>query len=120
MPIIDVEIVNDPSEAEIEVPLQVLADAIGGALGSEPGRTWVRLRTLATSHYAENQASDSPRPVFVRMLKANAGTIEERRQEARLLAGTIAGIVKRPVENVHILYEPDARGRIAFGGKLLD
>ncbi|MEN9403532.1 MAG: hypothetical protein RL091_2235, partial [Verrucomicrobiota bacterium] len=24
----------------------------------------------------------------------------------------------RPVENVHLLYEPDAQGRIAFGGVL--
>ena len=31
--------------------------AIGRALGTPPGRTWVRLRTLDASCYAENEAS---------------------------------------------------------------
>ncbi|NNE07404.1 MAG: hypothetical protein HKN20_02455 [Gemmatimonadetes bacterium] len=120
MPIIEVEIVVDSSETEIAIPVQKLADALGGVLETKPGGTWVKVRTLAAGDYAENGASDPPRPVFVRVLKAGAGSADDRRREAPLLARAVADIVDRPAENVHILYEPPARGRIAFGGELRD
>lgn len=120
MPIIKVEIVEDPSKAGIAVSSRELADALGSALGSGPGGTWVKMCTFAASQYAENDTAVPPRPVFVSVLKADSGSQEDRRKEARILAGTIARVVGRPIENVHILYESDARGRIAFGGELRD
>lgn len=52
MPIIDVELVADtppPPGLAIE-----LADAVGDAIGSAPGATWVPLRRLPRTHYAES------------------------------------------------------------------
>lgn len=44
-----------------------LANSIGDALGAEPGRTWVRLRTLPHHRYAESGPTsfDGVSPVFV-------------------------------------------------------
>ena len=36
----------------------------------------------------------------------------------RRLTGAIAAACGRPEENVHLVYEPPAKGRIAFGGEL--
>ena len=52
MPIIDVEFVRGADEA---LPgADELAQALGRALKTPPGRTWVRLRRLAPQCYAEN------------------------------------------------------------------
>ncbi|HWB06738.1 MAG TPA: hypothetical protein VG796_27185 [Verrucomicrobiales bacterium] len=118
MPIVDVEIVG--SEPVEEGLAARLADMAGQVFDSPPSSTWVRLRLLPRHCYAE---SNTPSPegwhsVFVTVLKAQRQTGAALEAEARALAEGTARICGRPVENVHILYEPDARGRIAFGGNL--
>ena len=122
MPIIDVEFVTDsalPDSAELTGKL---ADAAADIFNTAPGRTWVRTRTLDPHHYAENGGGppDDVAPVFVTVLKADLPPQDLLRREMQQLAQRFAAICDRPVENIHILYEPSARGRIAFGGDLVE
>jgi hypothetical protein len=72
MPIIDVELVCE-SEAEFGVVSATdLANAIGDALQSPPGRTWVRLRFLGRASYEKNhvEVAEKALPTFATMLHA--------------------------------------------------
>lgn len=120
MPILDVQIVGPlapPLEAGVAARL---AAAAAGVFASPPGATWVRLHRLAAEDYAENGGIDpgeSP-PVFVALLLADPPEGAARASQAAALAAALAGVVGRPSERVHILYEPAGRGRVAFGGVL--
>jgi hypothetical protein len=93
---------------------------VGRVFGTEPGRTWIRLRELSAARYAEDGGeSGAFFPVFVTVLKARLPRGEELEREVRDLAKEIGSACRRSPENVHILYEPPAAGRIAFGGTLL-
>jgi len=120
MPVLEVEIVVDPGETLSPRLAQEVADAAGQAMGTPRGRTWVRLRALPRTLYAENGGllPEDVRPVFVSLLKSRTGTEEEMRREAARLADGIGRCCGRHPENVHILYLPAAAGRIAFGGAL--
>ncbi|MCZ7686641.1 MAG: RidA family protein [Sandaracinaceae bacterium] len=112
MPILDVTIVGDADDGLA----QRLADAAGRALETEPGRTWVRLHRLARRDYAENGGA-SAEPLFAHVLLARPP--DDRAAMARALAGALARAAGRPEENVHVLFEPAAAGRVAFGGALV-
>ena len=122
MPIVDIEVVTGPVDRE-EVgkeTLQLLADDLGRLFGGEPGSTWVRLRSIDQDAYAENGGvPGSPvQPVFVSILRAE---LPERAALGREMSGVaeiVARMLDRPRDNVHVLYAPDARGRIGFGGTL--
>lgn len=116
MPILDIEVVGLSGDAS--TLSQALADRIGRVLNSSPGKTWIRLRNLESSHYAENEAPSAPQPVFVQVLEAQPPEDSELRAVIMSLTQTIADVLDRPKENVHILMEPPAQGRISFGGKL--
>ena len=121
MPIIDVELVCE-SEAEFaRTSARALADAVGHALGTEPGHTWVRLRFLASAGYAENQATleSAELPAFVTVLHAHPPIGEALVTEAMALTLAVAQCVVRAPERVHVQYAPPAAGRQAFGGKLV-
>lgn len=113
MPILDITIVGAATD---ETLAQRLADAAGDALGSERGRTWVRLHRLARTDYAESGGSDVE-PVFAQVLLAQPP--DDRAALARSLSRAIGRAAGRPEENVHVLFEPAAAGRIAFGGSLV-
>lgn len=120
MPILQIEIVGDDTQFEPGLA-QRLADAAGKALNSRPQGTWVKLRFLPPEHYAENEgAHEGVRPIFVSLLQAEPPAEDARRLQVAELAQAVATATKRPVENVHILFEPAARGRVAFGGELTD
>ena len=121
MPILEVEIVLKPGELLTTDIAARIADVAGEALASRPRGTWVKVRALDSALYAENGGGSSLDvfPVFVSVLKSAIDT-EKLKDEANRLAESIAGVCNRPRENVHILYEPEARGRIAFGGNLLE
>jgi phenylpyruvate tautomerase PptA (4-oxalocrotonate tautomerase family) len=104
-------------EALPEGLASTLADALGEVFGSEPGRTWVRVRTLPDSHYAEN-LSEAPRPVFVTLLLGAPPTGELLTLQVRQVAEAVARTCRVPTDTVHVLLEPAARGRMAFGGQL--
>src|SRR5689334_650325 len=118
MPILDVEIITSQSlDSDLA---SRLANMAGQVFGSPPASTWVRVRALPPHFYAENgvKAPEGWRSVFVTVLKAQRPKGAELETEVRALTEGVGRICARPVENVHILYESDAQGRIAFGGNL--
>ena len=120
MPILDIELVLAPGETPATDLAQKLAEAAGMVFGSEPGRTWVKLRFVPAHLYAENAvSSDSVFPAFVTVLKSRAPIGDELAIEITNLTEAIARACDRPAENVHILYQPNAAGRAAFGGRLV-
>ena len=121
MPIIDIELVCE-SEAEFATAsARALADAIGQVLGSEPGRTWVRLRFLGSTAYAENLATLEAvdLPAFVTVLHAHPPVGEALATEAMALTLAVAQCLARAPGRVHVQYAPAAAGRQAFGGTLV-
>ena len=121
MPILDVEIVQPEGEPVDPALAAKIADAAGAVFDSAPMQTWVRLRALPSSQYAEN-GGGPPRevaPVFVTVLKAALPPPDARQEEVRQLTQRIAVVCQRPAEDVHVLYLPDGAGRAAFGGKLV-
>ena len=121
MPIVDIEVVTNPSETVAgKELLQSLADELGDLFGSGPGDTWIRLRSIDRRGYAENRTpiDGSVRPTFVSVLRYELPDAAELRREMAGIAEAVARILGRPRENVHVLYSPGAKGRIGFGGKL--
>ena len=121
MPIVAIEVVCQ-SEAQFgEISARPLADALGKAFGSEPENTWVKLRYLGSESYAENESEvpDSELPVFVSVLHARPPQDEALAVEAKAVTLAVAQCLGRAPERVHVLYEPSAVGRQAFGGILV-
>lgn len=121
MPILEIDVVARPGEELANDLAERLADAAAGVMSDAIGRTWVRLRRLDAKSYSEDAGGppEGVYPVFVSVLQADLPGLEELKAEAARLAKAIAEQSERPVENVHILYEPRGRGRVAFGGNLL-
>ena len=121
MPLVDIQIVSASRAAFERVSAQTLADGIGRALGSAPGRTWVRLQWLPAPAYAENEAAAPSAfgPVFVTLGLAEPPPMPERATQARVLTEAIAGLVPVAVDLVHLSYAPPLTGRQAFGGRLV-
>ncbi len=120
MPVLDVEIVTRPGEQLPPALAKELADAAGLIFGSEPTGTWVRLQTIPSERYAEGPGDAPPVfPVFVSVLKAQIPAADAMQLEVARLSEVVAQFCQRPVQNIHILYLPDGRGRVAFGGTLL-
>lgn len=120
MPILDIEIVRNPLEQIEENLSQQLANAAGDVFGSSPAATWVKIWLIDAANYAENNvfAGSENFPVFVNVMKARLETDDELEEEISRLTKVVAQICKRPLENVHIIYQPAAAGRVSFGGKL--
>ena len=120
MPIVTVEVVAGANAIAPDLA-QALADAIGRALKSPPGQTWVRVGCLARNCYAENEAAlDAEQlPVFVTVLKKQIPPRAELDGEVTALTDAVAHVIGRPAACVHIEYAPAAAGRLAFGGSLV-
>lgn len=119
MPIIDIEIVSRPGEDPAPPLAQPLADALGDAFGADAGKVWVRLRELPAAHYAENRAP-APAPVFVTVTASAPPEGEALRERIAQVTAAVARLTRRPAANVHVEFLPAARGRIAFGGRLVE
>lgn len=121
MPLVEAEIVLRPGETLTSNLAGRLADACAEAMGEPPGRTWVRVRGLSPDAYAEDHGGppEGVHPVFLTVVKARPPVAEELQREVAGLTQAIAEVCGRPPENVHILYEPKAAGRIAFGGEVV-
>lgn len=125
MPIVDIEFVtSDTEEGRAALPTaSALAAAIGGALHTAAGRTWVRVRTLAAGRYAENDVpalSPAEWPVFVTVLHAHPPAGALLAAEVQVLTQTIASCCACSTDRVHVQYAPAAAGRQAFGGSLVE
>ncbi len=123
MPVLQVEMVDGPAEAPAGLA-QALADAAGRVLDAPPGHTWVRLRRLPASGYAENgpAAAGTPAPaapVFVEVLQRAPPAGAALEAEVKALTAALAAVLARPADQVHVLYAPAAAGRQAFGGVLV-
>ena len=120
MPIVDVEIVLRPTETLREGLALELADRIGKVFGAPTGTTWVKVHGLSSSQYAESGGTpEEVYPVFVSVLKSKLPLPEEMQVEVDGLTAVIAQTCQRPKENIHVLYLPEGRGRIAFGGEIV-
>ena len=122
MPILDVAVVIAEDEVVVPCWVEQIADAAGAIFETPSGKTWVRIRSLARSDYAENgmRYAQGLRPVFVSVLKAKGPLIETLRTEIQQLTQEIASITGRRAENIHILYHPPSAGRISFGVTLVE
>lgn len=123
MPIVDVELVSgsgDEPEPEPELSRR-LADAVGDALGSAPGGTWLRLDVLPADHYAENQTerAGTPAPVFVTVLTRLRPEGRELTEQIGRLTRAVASVMNVDPELVHVIYAESGRDRVAFGGRLV-
>ncbi len=120
MPILELDYIKTVDSSPRQGLAQRVADAAGEVLAAAPGSTWVKLRALAREDYAENgsELAEDLAPVFVRVLLAQPPEAAARILMARQLADAVARCFQRPADQVHILFEPAALGRIAFGGVL--
>src|SRR5262245_37127697 len=114
MPILDVELVVAEAENVRAGLAKRLADAAGKVFGTPQGSTWVKVRQLPRSQYAENGVSEPEGwgSVFVTVLKARRPANPELAVEMKSLAEVVAAECERSVENVHVFYETEAAGRI--------
>lgn len=121
MPIVTVEIVTASDREWGRDITQSLADAIGRALNSAPGHTWVRCRLLGQHEYAENEgsSSDARMPVFVTITRRQLPAAHEIEAEVEAVTVAVAEVVGRRPDQVHVEYAPAAAGRLAFGGKVV-
>jgi phenylpyruvate tautomerase PptA (4-oxalocrotonate tautomerase family) len=121
MPILDIEIVLREGESLHPGLASRLAEAAAQVFRTPPGRTWVKFNPLLPQNYAEDAGGppEGVHPVFVSVLKAQRPEAVELESEIAALTGAVARICDRPPANVHVFYEPDAKGRVAFGGKIV-
>ena len=122
MPIVQLQLViRDDSERVAHETLQLLADELGEYFQSGAAATWVKVDYIPFEQYAENRETlrDDARPTLVHVLKYKIPDQERLAQEAKELACIVANALLRPERHTHIIYEPDGKGRVAFGGLLL-
>lgn len=114
MPILEVEVVGECGEVA-----KAVADAVAAEFADERWKVWVRLRRLDARDYAESHEGPHT-PVFVSVLSLSFREGELMAATMCRIATAVAGAVGRPLENVHVVYEPAARGRLAFGGEMVE
>ena len=126
MPIVTIELMTDegfPSGTTLPSAetIRDIADALGDVFDSRPSGTWLKFREQPRELYAENDAelTENVRPVIVEILKAELPDPASLATEARAICLLVAKALMRPPENVHVIYQPAARGRVAFGGELV-
>lgn len=120
MPILNVTLVVAENEHPAPDCARRICEAAAPILGSQPGGTWVILEAVLEHNYAEDSGGPPAgvRPAFIRVLQFEAGDAAQRRAQARKLANHLAPILARPGDNIHIIFEPAGKGRVAFGGRL--
>jgi len=121
MPILDIELVASDSTSSLPADLtQSLADAVAQVLGTPQGKVWVKVRIIPSTQYAEDNGTPlGVYPVFVTVLKSRIPEGSALKNEIAQLTKVVANVLNRPDTNVHIFYQPDGAGRVAFGGKLV-
>src|SRR5262245_44474328 len=121
MPIVDIEIVLKPDETISNEMVSEFADQLGMIFGSPKNGTWVKVYGITEVFYAENGGKEEGvYPVFVSVLKARLPDSEEIQGEIDAIVEAVAKICKRDSTFVHVIYQPEAKGRVAFGGKIVE
>jgi phenylpyruvate tautomerase PptA (4-oxalocrotonate tautomerase family) len=121
MPILEIEIVASDSHPSLPAGLaQSLADEAARVFGGARATVWVKVQFIPPAHYAEDHGKpEGVYPVFVTVLKSRVPEGSALEAEIGQLVRGIAKILARPEENIHIIYQPDGAGRVAFGGRLV-
>lgn len=116
MPIFDVEVVGQQAgDPPTEKLAERIASRVGEALGVPKGQLWVKVQKLSASAYAENGPPSTALPVFVRVLvRTKDPSVWPKRAE--VIATSVSEATARPRSSVHVIFEPDATGRVFFGG----
>lgn len=81
---------------------------------SRPWPVWLTMTRRPAADYAENGPPPLPLPVFVRVL--GSGGAQSRAADAQVIAAAAGKVLGRPAERVHVIFEPEADGRVYFGG----
>ena len=120
MPIVDIEIVLRTNEIIREEVVSELANELGEIFHSSPGETWIKIHPLLADQYAENGGTlDGIYPIFITVMKSKLSSFEEMQEEVANITGAVAQICGRPSDNIHVIYQPAGKGRVAFGGKIV-
>jgi phenylpyruvate tautomerase PptA (4-oxalocrotonate tautomerase family) len=114
MPIVDITLIGEARAAP--TLCDDLAQEIGRAIGAAEGSLWVTLTQRPASDSAENGPPPQLLPVFARVL-ARGKDAARRVTWAQAIAGAVAATLERPLDRVHVIFEPDADGRVFFGGR---
>ena len=124
MPILEVELIGEVAAETRRGLAERIAQNVAAVLKAETGSVWVRLRFTPASEYGENgPPAGHPhpaQPVFVHINRRAIPAVAILKQEARALAAAIADACHRQKAEVHIVYEPPGKGRVAFGGSLVE
>jgi len=120
MPLVEIEIVRKQRESLSGNLISALANELGEIFNSPAGTTWIKLYELPAGHYAENNVpQEDVYPVFIKIIKSELPENMKLELEVKQITIAVANICDRPEENVHIVYEPEGRGRVSFGGKIV-
>lgn len=119
MPIVTIEIVGGSALRGAKLS-QRLADACSPAFPPEHREVWLQLRLVRGPSWAVSKKSSRGRkPVFVHVVREVNPRGAKLKQEIQGLTEAVARVTGRPRDQVHVLYEPSAKGRMAFGGRLV-
>jgi phenylpyruvate tautomerase PptA (4-oxalocrotonate tautomerase family) len=122
VPIVEIEIVLGAGEHLRAELAKDLADRLGEVFAAPRGTTWVKLHRLSADDYAEN--GDPPpagaRPVFVSVLKRQQPARDQMQGEVDRITALVAAACGRPPDKVHVIYQADGAGRVAFGGNIVE
>jgi phenylpyruvate tautomerase PptA (4-oxalocrotonate tautomerase family) len=112
MPIIRVTVIGDHALGQNAA--KRLAEGAGRILHSAPGSVWVRIEQVLEDHYAEN-APEWPRPLFLHLL-LREGMVSIQPGQVEALCDLAHTIFHVPAQQIHLIVEPPAAGRMYFGG----
>ena len=120
MPIVDIEVVLKPDETLADEVVSELADRLGKIFGSPKNGTWVKVHEIAAHHYAENEGKEQDvYPIFVSVLKSRLPAPDEMQKEVDTITDIVAQLCHRHPGFVHVIYQPEGKGRVAFGGNVV-
>ena len=116
MPILEVEVVGQQQgDPPTEKLAERIAQAVGKALGVPNGQLWVKVSKLSAMSYAENGPPTGVLPVFVHVLVRTRDP-SVWPQRAATISAAVSEATNRKQAAVHVIFEPDATGRVFFGG----
>ena len=115
MMLLDVQVVGQQAgDPPTEKLAERLAGSVAAAFGIPAGQLLVKLQKISASNYAENGPPSKTLPVFVRVLvRTKDASVWPKRAEA--IAAAVESASGRPRACVHVIFEPDAAGRVFFG-----
>jgi phenylpyruvate tautomerase PptA (4-oxalocrotonate tautomerase family) len=120
MAILTVEIVKMSGWSRPRDLARKIADAVAEVLHAAPQSVWVRISTIAAGDYSENLGVPvEAAPIFVSILEKSPPEEGALAMEVAALTGAIAEACRRKTDDIHLIYEPPGRGRVASGGNLI-